>query len=71
MLPAELEVIWPRSMGRGRHQQVMVGHPGKRLAQPVGIGLAVLARGAHFVGFIHDHQLPARPQQAFAGVLDQ
>ncbi len=37
------EVVLVALVRRRRHEQVMVGHPGKRLAQPVGVGLAVLA----------------------------
>ena len=52
-------------------KQVVVGHLREGLAQPVGVGLAVLAAGAHLVGFVDDDQIPARAEQAFAGVLDE
>ena len=65
------EVIRVALVRRRRHQEVVVGHLGQRLAQAVGVGLAVVGRCAHLVGFVHDDEVPARPQQALAGILDQ
>jgi hypothetical protein len=55
---------------RGRHQEEVVGHLRQVLAQAVGVGLVVFATGAHLVSLVDDGQIPAGPQQAFAGVFD-
>ena len=55
---------------RGRHQQEMVRHLGQFGAEPVGVGRMILGASAHLVGFIDDDQIPARTEQAFAGVFD-
>ena len=65
------EVVLVALVRRRGHEQVVVGHPGERLTQPVGVGLAVLAGGAHLVGLVHDDEIPARAEQAFAGILDE
>ena len=49
------EVVGIAFVRRGRHEDVVVGHLGQRFAQPVGVGFAVVAWGAHFVGFVDDH----------------
>ena len=61
-----IALVW-----RGRHQQEMVGHLRQGLAQAVGVGLVFLAPGAHLVGFVHDDQVPAGAEEAFAGVFDE
>ena len=65
------EVFGVAFVRRGRHQQEVIGHLRQRLAQAVGVGLVLLAPGAHLVGLVHDDQIPSRPQQAFPSVLDE
>ena len=65
------EVLGIALVRRGRHQAESGRSSSTGLAQPVGIGLVVLGLGAHLVGLVDDHQVPARAEQAFAGVLDQ
>jgi hypothetical protein len=65
------EVVLVALVGRRGHQQVVVGHPGERLAQPVGVGLAVFGRGAHLVGLVHNDEVPAGAEQALSGVLNE
>jgi len=62
---------WSPLWGVAGHKQVVIGHPGKRLAEPIGVGLTVFAGGAHLVGLIHDDEVPTGAEQAFAGVLDE
>ena len=58
-------------VGRGRHQQEMIGHLRQRFAQAVGVGLVLLAAGAHLVGFVHDDQVPTGAEEAFACVFNE
>ena len=64
------KMLWIAFMRRRGHQQVMVGHLGERFTKSIGIRLVVLRPGTHLVRFVDDHQIPTRPQQAFASVLD-
>ena len=67
--PAEMLGI--ALVGRGRHQQEMIGHLRQGFAQAIGVGLVLLAAGAHLVGFVHDDQVPAGAEEAFAGVFNE
>ena len=64
------EMVGIALVRRGRHQEEVVGHLRQVLAQSVGVGLVVLAAGTHLVSLVDDHQIPARSEQAFAGVFD-
>ena len=57
-------------MRRGSHQQVVVGHRGERLAELVGEGLVVRTGRTHFVGLVHDDQVPVAAEQTVRGVRD-
>ena len=54
----EAEVFRVALVRRRRHQEIVIGHCGKRLAQLVGQRLLVGAVGRHLVGFIDDDQVP-------------
>ena len=66
----EAEVLRVALVRRGRHQQVVVGHLGERLAELVGERLLVGAVGAHLVRLVDDDQVPVAAEQALLGVLD-
>ena len=66
----QAEVLGVALVGRGGHEQEVVGHRRKRLAELVGERLAVAGVGAHLVGLVDDDEVPARPEQALLGVLD-
>ena len=53
-----------------RHQKVVIRHLRQGFAEPIGEGLLVIAICAHFVGFIHDDEVPVASQQRFLGILN-
>ena len=57
-------------MRRGGHEQVMVGHGRKRLAQLVSQSLPVVGIRAHLVGLIDNHQVPPGTHQAFPRIFN-
>ena len=66
--PAEvvrIALVW-----RGRHQQEMVRHLRESFAQTISVSLTVVGWSAHFVGFVHNYEIPTRPQQTFASIFD-
>ena len=64
------EVIGVALVRCGRHQQEMVRHLRERFTEPIGVGLPIIGRSAHLVSLIHNHEIPPRPQQTFASILD-
>ena len=66
----QAEVLRVALVGRRRHQQVVVGALGKRLAELEGERLLLVAVGTHLVGLVHDDEIPAAAEQALLGVLD-
>ncbi|HEV3257947.1 MAG TPA: hypothetical protein VG013_13760 [Gemmataceae bacterium] len=66
----QAEVLRVALVGRGRHQQEVVGPLCEFLAQLVSKRLLVPAGGAHLVRLIHDDEVPLAAQQAVLGVLD-
>ena len=66
----QAEVVSVALVRRGGHQEVMVRHGRQRLAELVGEGLLVATGGAHFVGLVHDDEIPMAAEEAFLGVFD-
>ena len=66
----QAEVFRVAFVGRGRHQEEVVGHLGELFPELVGEGLLIAGVGGHLVGFIDDHEVPSGTEQAVAGIFD-
>ena len=69
-LQEQAEVVRVALVGRGGHEEEVVGHLGEMLTELIGQRLLVRTVGAHLVGLVHDDEVPVAAQQALAGILD-